>query len=367
MNNKIKLIMILFTIFLIPGCAKYSIEMEISDDKSVSIEIITAYQDGYEEDSYVEEDREAAEDKGFRTELYNKDDYMGYRLIKTYDNIDDISSDQNVTVELRDILNIDKKEPTYYFQKKETFFYTIYIANFTVDTHDSLASYVNSMEYKVILPSKAINSNASTTSSDGKTLKWNLKSDSNNKITYEFQIKNKTVPIVIGGIIGLAAIVLIILKVNEKKRNLYNPYNNQNMYQNYMNNMNTNQNNIQIGNMDAADISMKDNYVNNLLPTQNMMYNNMNNMMYPTNINSMMYDNNNQNMNYNFNNQFQNNNTMNNIYDNQIYDNQQITYNNYVEDEIPDIDKPNLNNNTGSNSLPDEKHYELSSNKDIYN
>ena len=72
-------------------------------------------------------------------------------------------------------------------------------------------------------------------------------------------------------------------------------------------------------------------------------------------------------MNYNFNNQFQNKNKMNNGYDNQSYDNQQISYNDYREDDVADIDKPSLNNNQGLNTLPEEKHYELSSNKDIYN
>lgn len=374
MKKRMKIFIILLIVFLMPGCAKYSFEMEIKKDKSVNIQIISAVEEGYEDDSYIEDDRKAAISKNFNIRSYNDDEYVGYIFTKTYPNIDDISTENEITVELRDLLIKEKKEPKYYFQKKESLFKTTYIANFTLDISDANSSYLNSIEYKITLPTKVKNSNASTTSNNGKTLKWDLKTSKTNKIFFEYEEKNHLYTLVIAAITGIAITTLIFLKVTSKKirnnNNNQNIYNNTNFYSQNGNQTNNTSNNI--GNMDASEVSIKDNYINNMLPSQNVMYNNFNNnMFYSTGIIDTAYASNSQNNLYPYNNDYNNNNqnyanyqgNENNI-DN-MNNNQNNIYNN-IDKDISSVDKPNLNNNFNINNV-EEKRYELSSNKDIFN
>lgn len=235
MKKRMKLLSILLLVVFMSGCVKYNYTMEIGSDKSVMIEIIDAIAVDYESYGSYETEATAAEAKGFTKEDYKTDDWIGYKLTKKYDNIDDISSEEAVTVELSDILNDEKDDIKVYFQKKKSLFKTTYVANFTITIEDS--SYSDDEEetteedteedsddgtdlsYKVILPVKADSSNATSKSEDEKELSWDLTYGDTTEIKYEFSMVNTMMYIVVAAVAAIIVIGVIFVVTSSKKKN----------------------------------------------------------------------------------------------------------------------------------------------------
>ena len=243
MKKSMKLLAILLFVVLMSGCVKYNFKMEVGKDKSVTIEIIDAIDKEYSSYGSYETEATAAEAKGFSKTAYEDEEWIGYTLTKKYNNINDISSEDPVTVELMDILSSDKEEPKAYFQKKNGLFKTTYIANFTVNISDDEADDSSTTEdedesssdgedisYTIILPVKADDNNATIVSEDGKTLTWTLSSEKLNTIKYEFSMMNTTMIIIVGAVAAIIVVgVGVVVTKGKKKPNVGGgmPMNNQ--------------------------------------------------------------------------------------------------------------------------------------------
>jgi len=229
MKKTMKLFSLLLIVVLMSGCVKYNINMEVGKDKSVTIEVISAMEETYYNSESVKEEAEVAEKKGFKIEEYSQDNWKGSKFVKKYDNIDKISSDKKVTVELSDIIDESKEDIKVYFQKKSSIFKTTYIANFTVDMsteddsneYDSLASSMD-LKYVVKLPTAANKQNTKTISEDGKTLTWNLQYGKVNEINYEFSMVNTMVYVIVGAIavVLVGGIIFVVMNQKKKKNNM---------------------------------------------------------------------------------------------------------------------------------------------------
>lgn len=239
--KKIKAIILLMMLFVVSGCVKYDVGMTVGPDKSFTIDIITAVPESLEADMTVDEDMAALEAKGYTYKEYNEEGWVGYRFNKQYANIDDVSVNYELTVELSDLLD-PEKDTKVFFQKKTSLFTTTYIAHFTIDlmeednsslpteseneiiTDDTMDTLFNydalsgaELNYRVSLPVKSANANATDISADGRNLTWELEYGIVNKIDYEFSIINNTVYYIGGGIILLGVMMMLSGFISNRK------------------------------------------------------------------------------------------------------------------------------------------------------
>lgn len=183
--------------------------LESSDDNISSDEIPTKEEIKQYLDEYLnseefdfnnflpEETKKQLESDGFEiTENIDKKNYIYTCYFqKKITSIDEVSSSNNITVNLVSILE-GTKVNEFFTKKGDT-----YEANFTwaSDTNSNegtfdlidikeLQGYIT-YNYEVTLPNKPIKHNANKVSEDGKTLTWELTNTSDNNINYSFSFK----------------------------------------------------------------------------------------------------------------------------------------------------------------------------------
>ena len=245
MKKTIKLLSLMLVVILMSGCVKCDVGMTIGDDSSGTIEVTSAISKSMMDslsgsgatttESEDEDESQAMKDKGFEEKEYNEGDWQGVTYSKKYKNIDDLSTDKPVTVNLNDLIDSEKEEVTTYFQKKSSLFKTTYVANFTIDLSSeeegmdssSLQSFASSMEfnYHVSLPVKAGTNNATKVSDDEKVLTWDLEYGKINEVKYEFSKVNVMAYVIVGVVALLVLIVVVYFIVNSMKKKKNNNVN----------------------------------------------------------------------------------------------------------------------------------------------
>lgn len=191
--------------------------------------------DDDQQDDYTEitpENFSFLEKKGYKVETYseNTDNGMitGVKITKTFKSIDDITKNSKKIV---DMVNMFDAENANNFDDSQ-FFYKNgdnYKASFKFDfseeegsedfDYSAYESYFD-LKYKVTLPTKAVSSNATSTSDDGKTLTWNLSYAKTNNVEFEFNFNQKTDTLVYAliGVGAIAVVVIVVLAVTKSKK-----------------------------------------------------------------------------------------------------------------------------------------------------
>lgn len=210
------LVFVLLFTFICTGCVKFNVNMDIKKNKSMDFSMIYALDSTYfgNKQSVDKKNQKEMKEKGYKVEEYSKDKMKGYKITKTFDNIDKISSDKNVNYSLSGLTE-GKNKNDYVFKVKKGLFKNHYTAKFDFNMGDSSASngstnmnsYLSSMDlsYNVTLPYKAIKNNATKVNKDKTKLSWDLTKNTKDKIEFEFELYNK------GAIIACVAIVLVVL------------------------------------------------------------------------------------------------------------------------------------------------------------
>ena len=233
-------------IFLLTGCYNYRVEMSVNKDKSVDFSMnldidMTEVMDGFggDEDSDDEIDDEfdfngdmnidsatgfddetlkRLQDRGYTTKSTEDGYKYSVSITKRFDNIDDISSKEEIKVNLDEISTEGFKDV--FFTAKNGLFKTTYSAYFvfdmTTEEDVDMSSYLDkfNVTYKVNLPSKSSKNNA--TSEDGKSLNWDMEFGKVNEVIYEFSMINMThIIILISGFV-FAIAVMIVIKYSRK-------------------------------------------------------------------------------------------------------------------------------------------------------
>lgn len=232
MKKTIKLLALAFVMLLFAGCVRYDVDMTINNDKSMDLKITTAMADSVksymgEQASDGEKEKNELKSKGLDVEDYAQDGYTGYTVKKHYNNIDELSSTEDVTANIGAEGDVEKL-----FKVTKGFFGTTYKATFKSEDADSystqMASYKDNESYKeymkgmeikfiVNLPSKAKSSNATNVTNNGKTLEWDLMTTPN--VEFEFEMTNTSnLIIVIGGACAVAGIIICVVAVVIKKK-----------------------------------------------------------------------------------------------------------------------------------------------------
>jgi len=135
-----------------------------------------------------EETKGKIESLGYKVETnVDKEKYLiTINIFGHFANIDDISSDNNIKTNIRDIFQ-GESDNKFFIKTNNT-----YKAN--ISSYENSEMPVENIDinkyikysYEVILPNKTISNNASKVSDDGKTLIWNLKANDKNNVEYEF-------------------------------------------------------------------------------------------------------------------------------------------------------------------------------------
>ncbi len=198
--NKNKKYLLFMILFLLTGCVKYDIGMSVNTDKSFDLNTIIAVKKEYAESEQSTFDISNYEKKGYIVDKYSDNTYSGYTLKASFDNIDDVSIDEDIEVELGTLFDNDVKNIKLYKKVRKNNS-TIYYANFKYDLSagendlkelDELKEQLE-LKYEVDLPSPAITSNAVIKSDDNKKLTWNIEYGKVNEINYSFEINDKDI------------------------------------------------------------------------------------------------------------------------------------------------------------------------------
>ena len=139
MKNKFKKLLISSLVLLgFSGCVKFNTTMDIKNDKSMDYSVIYGMTSTLINDQQMlsDEEKKELESKGFKTEDYKDDKYTGIKLTISFDNIDDVSTDNDTEFSLSKIADKSEKLENI-FKVKKGLLKNTYTANFKFDQNDS--------------------------------------------------------------------------------------------------------------------------------------------------------------------------------------------------------------------------------------
>lgn len=228
-KSAILLIMIGMLLFVLTGCVNVNYEIKLEKDGSGDVSYMMGYdkqflnsigakQEDLEGDDTFDEMQDEAEEKGYTVDKYEDELTYGFKASKHVENIQEEFNVGNVIGE-------DVEDDRIVFE--ESFLKTKYYQNTNLDLstlageEDALTNAVlgqMKISYKIVLPFKVGENNATTVSEDGKTLEWVLKAAQANEI--RFEATEDYTMYAIGGVVGLVLVIAtatIILVTNKKK------------------------------------------------------------------------------------------------------------------------------------------------------
>ena len=242
-----KLLLLCGVALILSGCAvKGDFELGISSNKNVDFGMTIAYDDELietlmsmgsidetsEETEYtdeqkwefidtlfVSEDGSTPESLGFTGERYQEEDYKGYTYTKNVGNIDSITADDASFNLTNDCLEISESK---LFAKNGD----NYVSKITFTPAEETEGYQieSDITFTVTLPNKPISHNADSVSEDGKTLTWELTTNSQETIDFEFNFSSfPLIPVIIGAAALLIIIIVVIVIVAKSKKGPKNP------------------------------------------------------------------------------------------------------------------------------------------------
>lgn len=303
MLRKVKYLFIIAMMFLLTGCVKFNMTMDIKSDKSMDLDILYAVDKNMmgDEELFKDEDIEEYKKSGFEVKEYAEGDYVGITLKKHVKNIDDISkTDGNASFNIANATDTESEESM--FTLKKGFFRNVYTLKMESDSatntpddinlgderfalegeEDDLGEYptdgesllddypidgdfdytdaLNNMEMNltVNLPNKPISHNATSVSNNGKSLTWNLVAQQSD-VELTFALYNKTnILICVAGVVVVVIVVIVVVSKSSKNKNTSNNQTTNNAQNNEMMNNNTMNNNT-MNNNTADNNTMVDN------------------------------------------------------------------------------------------------------------
>ena len=342
MKQKVKILLVLSMVFLLTGCIRFNATMDIKMDKSMDYTIIYAFDKNFLEKEnatvLTTEQMKELESQGYKLEVYEKDNLEGYKISKTFKNIDEISTEDEQEYELAGLTD-EGAENQYIFQVKKGLLKNRYKAKFKFDTNNSNISGNSSstefdwedssdwnyddenntvsykqldgdeltvvgeedntiqkkeaeedydissllannldLKFNVNLPTPALSHNATESEDDNKKLSWTL-TTKQEEIAFEFELYN--LPVVIGiGVVALLVVIGVISTIissvgkGKNKPIPVMPQNGNVMNSNVMNNQN---NNNVVANQEMSNQIPQNNQMmtNNQMPQNNQVNNNI--------------------------------------------------------------------------------------------
>ncbi len=239
MKNKVGLVFSIIFVILITGCVNYDASMQIKKDKSMTYSVTFLMNPDVYAKTNIQDELELAKQKGFTVSESSKGAFRGYRIEKSFDNIDKISKTDDVTYVLSSLSDTD-----YIFKIQKGFIKNKYTANFVfnkgqymvedgpkkdIDLENFIEQNDNGMlanenminmnkpviKFNVVLPTSALSNNATKTLDSNRNLVWFINSDVQN-INFEFELYNSfNIKLLIAAFIVL---IIVIISFMIKKR-----------------------------------------------------------------------------------------------------------------------------------------------------
>lgn len=221
------------TLFVLTGCANVNYEIKLERDGSGEVSYIMGYDkaflssmqvsvDDIKEDDSFDEVKQEATNEGYTIEEYEDESTYGFKAYKHVNNI------QN---EFKIDEDTDADDGIKY---EKTLFKTKYSQNLALNLSDIIGEEEDALtkailgqmkiSYKIVLPFKVGENNATTVSEDGKTVEWILKAGEANEV--KFVAEEDSTSYVVAGtgvvvlIIALCAIVVVTNKKKGKKQDV---------------------------------------------------------------------------------------------------------------------------------------------------
>ena len=232
--KRLKYFVIICTLsFLLSGCVKLNMQMDIKKDKSMTLSIIYALDSSLIGNEKIISDQEKSnmEQNGFTFKDYNKDNMKGYVISKKIKNIDKVSSENETVFDILDIFSKNSNENYIFNVKKglikDTYYATLKFSNNNLESFNenmtSTESDINinnlpsnvDLNFSVKIPYKAISNNATKVSNNDRDLTWKITSNGAEPITFAFELYNIKFICFVG---GLALILLIVIFTASSKR-----------------------------------------------------------------------------------------------------------------------------------------------------
>ncbi len=226
------IIVLLASVILLTGCVRFEAGMNIDKRGKTDISLLYAYMEVEETD--ISETMSEFENDGWEIKEYSQNGYTGFiakqedvdikELMYTINNAGSEFESESESESDLDDLYLSKKGNTYT------------ISWLTIPPSDmaELSSYLNYvqqyggyLQFNLTLPYGAISSNATSVSSDGKTLTWDLIKQP--QVEVEFRLYNPLflVFIISAIIVTLIAIIVVVVIISLKKKKrvaISNPY-----------------------------------------------------------------------------------------------------------------------------------------------
>ena len=233
MKNKVGLVISIVFVMLITGCVNYDASMQIKKDKSMTYSVTFMMNPEVYSKTNVQNELELVKQRGFTVSESSKGAFRGYRIEKSFDNIDKISKTDDVIYTLSELPQTD-----YMFKVKKGFLKNKYTAKFVfnktqfgvegetkkdLDLEDYIEFNDNGMlanenvfnvnkpvlRFNVVLPTSALSNNATKALDSNRNLVWNITNDVQ-EINFEFELYNSfNIKLLIA-----AFIVLIIVTIS---------------------------------------------------------------------------------------------------------------------------------------------------------
>ena len=227
--------MLIIALVTLTGCMNVNYEVKLNEDGSAEISYLLGYDKSFlssmgvstedlKNDETIANMQETVKNEGYTAEQYEDDNTYGFKAVKKVNNIGEFAIEEALLEEGKKAEDSNKIS----YEKKGLI--TKYAQNAKVDLTTMLeyeseesAAMINAMmkqmkmTYKITLPFKAGDNNATTVSEDGKTLEWTLKPGEVNEIKFE-ATKNPIPTYVVIGVAVVVLVIVVILILNRNKK-----------------------------------------------------------------------------------------------------------------------------------------------------
>lgn len=245
MKKSLKSVAILATLILalvtLTGCMNINFDVKLDKKGAGDVSYTMGYQksviegmgasveDIKNQDTTLEESQKPGKEEGYTVEEYEDDTIYGYKASKHYDNIAEFSMSKILELgeEANDKITFEKNGSKVRYSQNAEIDLKALARELGVDDNAEgseaamMKSIINQMKmtYKITLPFKAGNNNATTVSKDGKTLEWELKMGELNTIQFEAEDTGVNMFLVLGILVAILAVIIVVAVLASKKSN----------------------------------------------------------------------------------------------------------------------------------------------------
>ena len=124
--KKIKSYLIIFVLLImLTGCYKSETTLTVNSDRSIDLDAKIIVDDNFNETPYLNNMSQYT-NRGIKIQRLTESGYNGYKITKKYNNIDDISTEDIIKVDISKYFESDFNEK-YLFKVEKSFFKNIYL------------------------------------------------------------------------------------------------------------------------------------------------------------------------------------------------------------------------------------------------